>query len=349
MTVENRQNRPPLPLRTPLPEDALLSQAIIAGSFPAIMLQRPTLAGKEERRRQETIVKLVQRRNALEESPLELTRPLSLRGAIQFIRQITQEKYPSRTTFEGLAKIAVIFGDFPLSPGVIRVDEQNRWHYRFTDKRQLITVLDVARKIAETRDFSLTKISQQAQETFQEKRDQRSPVEALIPLILRQLDFPAETPEGRKRRIKKFLLEKLQAGELPLLPDDLKPQEILILGIPQDGQKDFALLWAEFLEKSGERVARPPLDTILKTWPALTIFLKEQLKGIKINLRSVPQVVTWLRVEGVSVVPLKKRMSQGRIGYYYRLSPLQRARLKILLQSPEKCQTLREMIRGKKN
>lgn len=144
-------------------------------------------------------------------------------------------------------------------------------------------------------------------------------------------------------------MAKLQAGELPLPPVDLKPQEILILGVPQEDQEDFISLWAEFLEDKGGRMARPPKSVILETWPALTVFLREQLGEIKINLRSVRQAINWLKAEGISVMPTRKYVFQGRIAYCYRLSPLKRARLRKLLQSPEKREVLKEILGGKRS
>ena len=222
---------------------------------PKEVEERPMGQGEKRKRigiKQKTRERLTQHRDALKESQLELTEPLGLRKAAQFIREVTQGGYPSHTSLDKLIKIAVILGDFPLPPEVIWVSTAgNYWHYKFTDKRQLITVFDATLEIVETRDFSLEKVFQQAKKTFQEEREKRVPIEELMPFIFQQLSYSEKTSEAQKIRTKKFLIKKLQEGKLPL-HHDVNSQEVLIFGVLSEDQDCFIAYWAEFVKEKME-------------------------------------------------------------------------------------------------
>lgn len=269
--------------------------------------------------------------------------PLGLKKAAKFLREIGPNHYPSPTTLEKYIKITSILGGFPLPPEAIRVTSGGKWQYRLT-KEDLLTVFDVCLEILETKGLPPTRAFQKARQVFEKEREKRVPVDSLVSLICQQFGYS----ENQERKTKKILIQKLQEGEQKLLPlFDVRPQEILILGVLPEDQKDFVATWTEFIQKEELKKEKPmPINIMLKTWPSLTGFLKEQLGLEKINLRLVSYAVTWLKKEGISIATIRRQI-RNRLTTYYRPSPQEQKQLEDLLAIPEKQEELKRILLGK--
>jgi len=306
------------------PEDKMaISQAVKTGQPLEEVLPKP----RRRERGKGTIKRLTQLQEILKE--VEFPKPfLGLREAAQFLQELSPDHYPSRTSLLQLIKIAVIHGNFPLPPEAVRVTVAGQWRFKLT-KESLLTVFEVTLKILETRDLPLEKTFLQAKKTFQEEGEKRIHFENLSNLIFQNLG----SPRGRKDQVKDLLFEKIQK-EL-----GIKPQEILILGIPKDDQEDLVAFWTESIKEE----VRPSNYYILENWPSLTDFLKEQLGLLKINPWRVAGAAAWLEEEGISITTIRCQIKKYP-ATYYRLSLQEQEQLKTLLTAPEKEEELKEIL-----
>lgn len=298
--------------------------------------------------------KLGKLRQALEKTEPPKT-PLKLKEAASFLSEIGEKLalkpsgYPSHTTLEELIKTAVILGDFPLSEGAVRVTSSGRWFFNLS-KKDLLNVLDVNLKIIQESNLSVEESYQLAQEKFREKRKRYLPIETLFPAIFQRLGYSGGKWTTRKTRGRKTIIENLQKGKLPPFYE-VKPQEILVLGVFPEDQEDLIDFWAEFIKEEREKGEKLLPTYIYKNWPALSSFLKEQLsEEIKIDSRFLPYAVAWLKAKGMPVETVRRgrpRQKQRRNPiFYHRISSQGKKQLESLLKIPKKREELKRILRG---
>lgn len=264
--------------------------------------------------------------------------PLSLTGTARFLNRIFPDDHLGRSTLEKLIKITVILGDLPLSPSAIRVEANGKWKYRLR-KIDVATVFDVIPQILKDQCLNFNEAFQKTQRQLKKERESRTPIESLMPSILQRLGDPVKISKARQNRIKKALIERLQERKLPL-PEDVRPQEILVLGIFTEDQEEIIDYWAEFIEEERKKMEKPTVSHIFKNWPSLTGFLKEQLgPEAKVPPRRLHRAVNWLHQQGISITKVARRSRT-----YYRPSPPEQDQLESLLQNPANKEELRRIF-----
>lgn len=274
--------------------------------------------GKEVKSRSPIITRLNLLATGIErvmgETPREVE-PFGLKQACKILRAIGQQAgnpstYPYLLIVDSWIKTAVILGNWPSSPGKIRVTESDRWQYRLT-LPDLRDVLRTTAKTLQETGLSQHAAAHRAYKTFAEKRKKGVPVEDLLAEVATALD--PEKPLSKAG--KKTLIAKMQRDDLP---EDIQllARNAFIFGVSPENRQAFIDAWKTVLKEDRQ----PSVDFMMKNWPTLS----KKLRAIThetVNPRRVSDLSAWLLEQGIPVVTITREYKGSTPTMHYYLLP----------------------------
>lgn len=293
------------------------------------------------------VEKLTTLRNTLVKEKVEEKR-LSLRQAANLLRKISQKAgfkvtYPSYETLNQLITISLWYGNLPLSEKAITTKPKGQLLHSLS-KEDLETVFDVCINLIKTGTIhSITKSYPQAEKNLRDERKKRVQTDNLVTDILTDVwkTFKSEekVPAIMVARKKKVIEEAIKEGRL-VLPQGVRPQEVLTLGILPEYLDECKTSWTQFLKEEESKKEKTIFSRKerLRRLPSLSSFLRKQIGEVKVDPRSLSYIVSWLNTSGIPITIVNKTINtkkgKNNVNCYF-LSSYAQKKLQMLLQNPE--------------
>ncbi len=257
----------------------------------------------------------------------------NLQEAAKLLVALTKEEglpvpdgYPSGTTLEKMIVITLAQGNFPLSPEAI-VTHSLRKRTISLSQEDLLTTLATARRAYSESCIGSEKIYKTAANTIKEEQRKRETFPSLVPLILQKAEI--KVSPFKLQKTTNVLLSAIQQ-QVVQLRRNIRPQEMLILGCPTSQKQEFIASCVLYIINHLQQNLASSEN--VEALPSLRSLLSQNLPGVKINKRFIPEAVAFIQSHCIEVITVEyPKLNEGRQSRSYRIPPNSQIQLQKIL------------------